>query len=273
MFMEDSGTWKLSDFKSASGRDILIFASECESIPLLSFLTKDDHNYNFFRCLSRLRGRSKSVSPDNFDVFDLLLSGIGGDLTYYIMETIEMEEESFVDCIFQELYRFIVVFMFARQRDMARLLHVLTNPKFKTPLHFTEDIVEESLLKWISIQEYTKRKSVRTMRDDITFPESDDHYNPKYDFTDPENPLLKRARYRMLLEALDTHYRPQLCYGCSEDEILQATNRLAMAAHRVFKFEDYPSLKQIEEAGKDNKYWQQPYGGYDLPEIDEYFKL
>eukprot|EP01029_Cantina_marsupialis_P009759 TRINITY_DN2257_c0_g2_i4.p1 TRINITY_DN2257_c0_g2~~TRINITY_DN2257_c0_g2_i4.p1 ORF type:complete len:463 (+),score=140.59 TRINITY_DN2257_c0_g2_i4:193-1581(+) len=274
IFMEDLGTWNLSDFKNTWGEGVLFSAIESESVdvPLLKFITKGDDNYDFIHCLQRLG--DMSVSADNFDVFDFMLSSIGGDFTYYIMKRIENDEEAFVDCDFNILYRFIVVYMFARQRDMARLLYVLTNPKYvKTPLHFTEDIVEESLLKWISIQEHTKAKSGRTMRDDITFPESDDHYNPEYDFTDPENPLLKRARCRMLLEASDTWYKPQQCYHCRADTVVRGTNILAKAAHGVCEFKDYPSLKQIEEAGKDNEYWQQPYGGYDLPEIDEYFKL
>eukprot|EP01029_Cantina_marsupialis_P009758 TRINITY_DN2257_c0_g2_i3.p1 TRINITY_DN2257_c0_g2~~TRINITY_DN2257_c0_g2_i3.p1 ORF type:complete len:460 (+),score=150.68 TRINITY_DN2257_c0_g2_i3:193-1572(+) len=273
MFIEDSETWKLSDFKNTWGEGVLFSAIESESVdvPLLKFITKGDDNYDFIHCLQRLG--DMSVSADNFDVFDFMLSSIGGDFTYYIMKRIENDEEAFVDCDFNILYRFIVVYMFARQRDMARLLYVLTNPKYvKTPLHFTEDIVEESLLKWISIQEHTKAKSGRTMRDDITFPESDDHYNPEYDFTDPKNPLLKRARCRMMLEALDEEFSDEDCYEYEEDELLEDTNRLVETAQDVCEFEDFPSLKQIEEAREENEYLE-PYGNHDLSEINECFNL
>eukprot|EP01029_Cantina_marsupialis_P009760 TRINITY_DN2257_c0_g3_i1.p1 TRINITY_DN2257_c0_g3~~TRINITY_DN2257_c0_g3_i1.p1 ORF type:complete len:334 (+),score=60.27 TRINITY_DN2257_c0_g3_i1:291-1292(+) len=192
MFIKDAGTWQLPNFVGTWRADILQNCLKCADVHLVKFLLENSGSGDGFDIIHAFRSLGAVVaSADNVGVFDLMLSSIDGNIPKYVRTIMAIDQESFCDCDFIAVYRFIAVFMFARKRDMALLLHVLANQNYvQVPLHFSELIVEESLLKWISIQEYMKPKSVRTLRDEVSFPESKQHCNPKYDFTDPKNPDL-----------------------------------------------------------------------------------
>eukprot|EP01029_Cantina_marsupialis_P000051 TRINITY_DN10047_c1_g2_i1.p1 TRINITY_DN10047_c1_g2~~TRINITY_DN10047_c1_g2_i1.p1 ORF type:complete len:563 (-),score=135.47 TRINITY_DN10047_c1_g2_i1:89-1777(-) len=244
----DDGKMHLGEFISLRpyGRhESLLQASVCSTtIPFLDFMMRNGE-FDMYPVFETLNATFK-VGVENCKRFEYIFDSYGKSIGDYCNQCIMSHEESLSDC--NTLCDMQKLFVELRKRDIARLLFTVTNSDFnKQELHFVEEIVDDTMMKWISIQEYVEPKSLRTLRDSLEVANEGRNptpYVPKYDFTDTNNPELAKIRFRSFVMAHQEDAEEWDTFNNADlNELCDTANEVP--GFRSFTIGNYPKWEEI----------------------------
>eukprot|EP01029_Cantina_marsupialis_P026985 TRINITY_DN74061_c0_g1_i1.p1 TRINITY_DN74061_c0_g1~~TRINITY_DN74061_c0_g1_i1.p1 ORF type:complete len:271 (+),score=66.87 TRINITY_DN74061_c0_g1_i1:268-1080(+) len=224
LFIEDGkDKLQLSDFVDTLKIDLLSAAIKSSGVPFLKFLL-DESIFNFYEALDVCS--CYKVNEKNVDEVEFLFDKSGrniGEFTHHCIEICEktesMYEQAYGDNDSMDFLK--QLFFEVRKRDMLRLLYIIHDNKYiSQQMHFVEDVVQRTMVIWISLQDSVRPKKYRTLRDSVPgFDYHQETYNPTFDFRDPKNPELERVMMRK--ELLERDYDDETVFDASDDELFE----------------------------------------------------